>query len=185
MSDGVARRLRFNTLSEFAEFISSLEPTGAIGLGAMRAGLPESVEVVSKVRLEKLSLDALSAPIARTREYLEYRPGFAALALLDVDTKGMPATVRNRIKQLGGPVAAIKSVIPELTNAGRVGRRSTSACIRRTDTDKRMAGSDGRHIYVFVQDGADIERFLRTLHERCCWNGHAPGLDGSPLLLTS
>src|SRR5260370_34648309 len=30
-----------------------------------------------------------------------------------------------------------------------------------------MARSGGLHIYVRVEDGADIERFLRTLHERC------------------
>ena len=34
-----------------------------------------------------------------------------------------------------------------------------------------MAGSDGRHIYVLVQNGADIERFLHTLHERCWLHG--------------
>ena len=46
-------------------------------------------------------------------------------------------------------------------------RRSTSAGLFRTDTGEKLPGSNGLHVYVVVQDGADIERFLKTLHERC------------------
>jgi hypothetical protein len=137
----------------------------------MRPDLPKAVEVAAKFQLEKLRPDALSDLIARTREYLDYRPGLPSLALIDFDTKGMPERVRDRIEEIGGPIAAIKSVLPELASVGRVGRRSTSACIRRADTGQAMAGSDGRHIYVLVKNGADIERFLRTLHERCWLKG--------------
>ena len=171
MSAGLARRLTFKTLSEFAEHISSLDSTRAIALGAMRPDLPKAVEVATKFQLEKLRTDALSDLIARTREYLDYRPGLPSLALIDFDTKGMPERVRDRIEEIGGPIAAIKSVLPELASVGRVGRRSTSACIRREDTGEVMAGSAGRHVYVLVQNGADIERFLLTLHERCWLNG--------------
>jgi hypothetical protein len=34
-----------------------------------------------------------------------------------------------------------------------------------------MARSSGFHVNVLVKDGADIERFLRTLHERCWLHG--------------
>ena len=37
----------------------------------------------------------------------------------------------------------------------------------RSDTGKPLAGSGGQHIYLAVQDGADVERFLKTLHLRC------------------
>src|SRR5262249_10074020 len=30
-----------------------------------------------------------------------------------------------------------------------------------------LPGSDGVHVYIEVKDGADIERFLRALHDRC------------------
>ena len=30
-----------------------------------------------------------------------------------------------------------------------------------------MPGSDGIHVYVAAKDGADSERFLRALHDRC------------------
>ena len=35
------------------------------------------------------------------------------------------------------------------------------------DTGEALPGSDGVHVYVLVKDGADIERCLRALHERC------------------
>jgi hypothetical protein len=50
-------------------------------------------------------------------------------------------------------------------------RRSTSAGLTRTDTGAQLPGSNGLHGYVAVRDGADIERFLKTLHERCWLHG--------------
>ena len=37
----------------------------------------------------------------------------------------------------------------------------------RSDTGERLQGSDGLHGYLLVQDGTDVERFLRALHDRC------------------
>jgi len=65
-------------------------------------------------------------------------------------------------------------VLPILDDVARVGRRSTSAGLSRADTGAAVPGSDGLHVYVAVKDGADSERFLRALHDRCCW----PGSDG-------
>ena len=48
-----------------------------------------------------------------------------------------------------------------------VHRRSTSAGLSRDDTGAALKGSDGRHLYVFVTDGADIERALGAIHDRC------------------
>jgi len=41
----------------------------------------------------------------------------------------------------------------------------------RSDTGQAVKGSDGLHVFVLVEDGADIERFLRTLHDRCWLHG--------------
>ena len=49
----------------------------------------------------------------------------------------------------------------------RVTRRSTSAGLSRSDTGEALPGSDGIHVYVAEKDGADSERFLRALHDRC------------------
>jgi hypothetical protein len=105
--------------------------------------------------------------IARTAEHIGYRPGKPALALIDVDTKGMPGAVRDAIDARGGFWPALCSVLPELATAGHVMRKSTSAGIFRTDTRQPLGGSNGLHVFVLVADGGDIERFLRTLHDRC------------------
>ncbi len=59
---------------------------------------------------------------------------------------------------------------PELASTGRVVRRSTTTGITRADTGEALPGSNGRHIFLLACDGADVERFLRTLHDRC-WLG--------------
>ena len=63
-------------------------------------------------------------------------------------------------------------MLPEMETTGRIVRRSTSTGIIRTDTGEALPGSNGLHIYLHAQDGADVERFLRTLHERCWLAGY-------------
>ena len=72
---------------------------------------------------------------------------------------------------MGGFWPALISVLPDLATAGRVTRKSTSAGLSRSDTGERLAGSNGEHLYILVTDGADAERFLRTLHDRCWLHG--------------
>ena len=49
----------------------------------------------------------------------------------------------------------------------RLERSSTSSGLSRSDTGAAIPGSDGIHIYIIIKEGADAERFLKTLHERC------------------
>ena len=120
------------------------------------------MQVVTKQKL-------MGAPnaIARTGADILYRKGTLALALLDFDTKGMPADVVATLRRHGGYWPALLAVLPDLQTIARVTRRSTSAGLFRADTGTHLPGSDGVHIYVAVQDGTDIERFLKTLHARC------------------
>ena len=171
MSAGFAWQETFYTLTDFGSFIDNLEFNKAIALGVLRNDLSEPVQVVTKRRLRKSSSTSRYDRIARTREYIDYRPGRPALVLIDIDVKNMSAAAGDRIRELGGLVRALTTVLPELATTGRIMRRSTSACIRRIDTGETMASSGGLHIYVLVQDGADIERFLHTLHERCWLHG--------------
>jgi len=164
MSRGAACRVRFDDLDAFANYIPRLASNKAIALGALRPDLPDDVEIITKIKLNGTAQPGI---IARTGDHIVYRLDQPALALIDVDTKGMPAAVRNRIKALDGFVPALESVLPELAMAGNAVRKSTSTGISRTDTGARMSGSNGLHVYVLVKDGADIERFLRTLHARC------------------
>jgi hypothetical protein len=161
MARGLARRIHLTAASDLGALIERLKPNEAIALGALRAGLSDPVQVVTKQKLN-------GAPdaIARTGADIIYRKGQAALALLDFDTKGMPRDVTTAMARHGGYWSALVAVLPALQTAARVMRRSTSAGLFRSDTGTRLPGSDGVHVYVAVQDGSDIERFLKTLHAR-------------------
>jgi hypothetical protein len=162
MAHGTARRVQITSVSDFARLIERLRPNEAIALGALRTGLADLVQVVTKHKL-----NGAANVIARTGADIMYRKGQAALALLDFDTKGMPRDVTTALAQHGGYWQALVAVLPELQTIARVTRRSTSSGLSRSDTGKQLPGSDGVHVYVAVQDGTDIERFLRTLHARC------------------
>jgi hypothetical protein len=79
----------------------------------------------------------------------------------------MPPHVAAELRRLGGFWEAMLSVLPALRDVARVVRRSTSAGLFRCDTGEQLPGSDGLHVYLMVRDGADVERFLRALHDRC------------------
>jgi hypothetical protein len=149
-----------------ASLISNLGSQEALALGTLRAGLPDQVEIATKRNLDELNGTARSDLISRTGDNLMFRPGQPAFALLDFDTKGMPPHVTARLDQLGGFWKAIVFACPGLENVARVTRRSTSAGLFRTDTAKELPGSDGVHVFVAVEDGGDIDRFLKTLYAR-------------------
>jgi hypothetical protein len=164
MSHGSARRVRFDSLNDFAEFVGGLRSNEAIAVGALQPELPDNVEITTK---RKLNGAAQLGLITRASDYIIYRPGRPALALLDYDTKGMPPSVEARIDELGGYLPALLSVLPQLANVATMMRPSTSAGIYRTDTGEQLAGSNGQHVFLVVKDGGDVERFLHTLHARC------------------
>ena len=71
------------------------------------------------------------------------------------------------------------SVLPELETAGRVQRQSTTTGLSNGITGVSYPGSDGAHIFVLVSDGADVERFLKTFHQRCWLAGLGWGMAGA------
>jgi hypothetical protein len=165
MARGYARRLRVSNVKQLATVIERICSNQAIGLGALRPDLPDEVEVVTKAKL----VNGVARPdlIARTGADIIFRKGQPAFALLDCDTKGMPPGVAAELERLGGFWEALRSVLPELGSVATVTRRSTSAGLSRSDTGDELPGSDGLHVYLPVQDGADIPRFLKALHQRC------------------
>ena len=168
MSVGTARQEQL-TIFEFASRIAGLAAEQAIGLGAFRDGLPDEVWVATKRHMATYPFLNGAPPenlITRAADDIGYRPGKPALILCDLDTKAMPAALNDRIMAKGGFWPAIVSVMPELANVYRVTRRSTSAGLSRVDTGEQLRGSDGQHIFLLVEDGADAKRFLHTLHER-------------------
>jgi hypothetical protein len=79
----------------------------------------------------------------------------------------MPTAVAAKLERAGGFWGALLTVLPALEDTAHVTRRSTSAGLSRADTGEALPGSDGVHVYVAEKDGADSERFLRALHDRC------------------
>jgi hypothetical protein len=51
MSRGTARRVAVADIQQFAALIGELPPNEALALGALRAGLPDQVKVVTKAKL--------------------------------------------------------------------------------------------------------------------------------------
>jgi hypothetical protein len=162
MTRGTAQRLRIADIGELAAVIEKTRPHEAIALGALRAGLPEKVRIVTKQKL-----NGQPNTIARTAADILFRKEKPALALIDFDAKGIPPEVAAEMQRLGGFWPALLLVLPALRPVAHLIRRSTSAGLFRTDTGERLPGSGGLHAYLSVRDGADVERFLRTLHERC------------------
>jgi hypothetical protein len=163
MGQGKARRVHIADVGQLAALIDRLQSNEAIALGALRSDLPDQVEIVTK----RMPNGAKPRVIARTGDNIVFSSGRPALALLDFDTKGMPHDVSERLDQAGGFWPALISVVPGLSNVARVTRSSTSAGLFRDDTGERLPGSTGLHVYLLVQDGTDIGRFLKTLHDRC------------------
>ncbi|MDA8249488.1 MAG: hypothetical protein M0Z28_09925, partial [Rhodospirillales bacterium] len=161
MTAGAARMADAPTASALAEVIAGLDSSQALGLGALAEA--REARITTQARLNG---HAAAGLIARSAQAIIFRPGAPAWALLDFDTKGMPATVRQKLDDLDGFEAAITTILPDLGATARVRRASTSAGLSRADTAEAIPGSSGLHLYVLVRDGSDIPRFLKALHAR-------------------
>ena len=164
MAHGTAERVRVAGVVALGALIEGLTPSQALALGALRADLPDKVEVATKKRL----VNGAARPdiIARTGANIVYHG--PAFALLDYDSKAMPAGVAAELRQRGGFWPSLLTVLPSLGNVARVTRSSTSAGLSRADTGAAMPGSDGIHVYRRDRRTAPTaERFLRALHDRC------------------
>ncbi len=163
MVHGTAARALAATATDLAKIIASCGSDQAIVLGSLKDEFADCVEVTVPNKL-----DRHPGAITRSRNFIDYRPGSPAWALIDFDTKGMPDDVAARIEAAGGMWGALLMVAPRLALASRVARASTTAGLFRSDTSEQIPGSNGMHHYVLVRDGGDIERFLKELHD-CCW----------------
>src|SRR6516162_7404429 len=166
MTRGIALRFIFSasSMQDLGSRIDQFGPDEALATGAMRADLPDTVQVVTK---RKLNCSDHPGVIARSQDFLGFRAGEPAVVLIDFDTKGMPPAVATRLEELGGVWPALVSIVPELEGTARIERASTSAGLYDERSGERYPETGGRHIYPAIKDSADSERFLKTLHERC------------------
>ena len=163
MVSGSAERVTVDGVEGLGALIEGLDETQAIALGGLRADLVSPIGITTKKRL----LNGTAQPhlIARIGANIVYQG--PAFTLIDFDSKGVPAAVAAELKRHGGFWPALLTVLPVLDTVARLTRSSTSAGLSRSDTGEVLPGSDGIHVYLMVKDGADIERFLRALHDRC------------------
>jgi hypothetical protein len=165
MRRGNAWRRPVKDLPDLAEMFQKFGKQHAIALGRLRDDLTQDSFIITTKKERRP--DAAARVITRTKDYLGYAPGRQALALIDTDYKGIPTTVRERIDQAGGLQAALTVAIPELSDAYRLVRPSTSSGLFNQNTGEQLPGSQNAHTYIAITDGADAERFLRTLFKRC------------------
>jgi hypothetical protein len=169
MARGVAFRAKLDDVDALAELIADMRSNEALALGRLRDDLPDKCKVVLARELQQRKTP--SDVIARTTAFLQFAPAAPAYMLIDYDTKEQPRAVADKLEALGGFWPAVKSAAPGLAKAALVKRDSTTAWLFHDKTEKWLKKSAGRHIYLPVQDGADIERALKTLHERLWLQG--------------
>ncbi|HEX2525293.1 MAG TPA: primase-helicase family protein [Geminicoccus sp.] len=163
MARGTAMRVRLNgsPAKNLATQILDLGSDEALVLGDLRADLPD------KIALERDEVaDPANGTHGRTRKTFRFPDGAPSVVLLDYDQKAMPADVRRRLEEVGGFEGALAALIPDFAALARVQRASTSAGLYNIETGERFPGNGGLHAYLFVEDGADIRRFLDTLQKR-------------------
>ena len=171
MRDGEAQPFEFSEPFEFAEAIANCSSQNAITLGSIRAEFRPANGGAVPVVLKRALAQARGS-LARTRDCLEFRSGAPAPMLLDHDRKGMPDDVRDKLGDAGGLWSAISSVCSGLKGAVRVERPSTSSGLCDTRDGRKFSDGDGRHVYLFASDGADIPRATEALHERLTLAGY-------------
>jgi uncharacterized protein DUF5906 len=162
MTWGSARRVQIDIhhIATLAEIINKMTPRQAYSIGRLKGGLPDRVDIVT---VEKLADNP--GAIARSQDYFTFVGGEPAIALLDVDVKGVNEDAKRRIREQG-VWAALCSVVPALATVARVVRQSTSHGLRHKETGATYPSSGGFHCAIVVADGADIPRFLSDLHDR-------------------
>jgi hypothetical protein len=128
MAAGTAVNAPASDATALAWLIDNMAPSQALALGTIGHADGQTMNVVTAAALARLS-PALrdNNTIARTREYISFRPQAPAWLLVDYDLKGMPAPVQSRLASAGGPWEALLTVVPGVARAARVTRASTSA----------------------------------------------------------
>ena len=163
MAHGTAERVRVAGVDALGALIEDLAPSQAIALGALRADLPDKVEVTTKKSCSMAWRGRTSSPAPAPISSITDR----RLRCWTTTARACRPLLRPSLSAPADFGRRLLTVLPALKDAAHVTRRSTSAGLSRSDTGEALPGSDGVHVYVAEKDGADSERFLRALHDRC------------------
>jgi putative DNA primase/helicase len=106
-----------------------------------------------------------TGPLFRGKDCIGYAPGKPALLIVDFDAKDLPDALREQIEQAGGLRAVLAAIDPQWNTIGFLERPSVSTGIRDKRTGVTTPGG-GMHLYVIVNDGGDLERYVQVLFDR-------------------
>ena len=119
------------------DYLDGMDSRTALTLGSMPATVADECRVVSKRRLP--DCDDGTPIITRTLDNFAFTDG-AGWALIDHDTKGMPAAVADRLAESGGPEGALRHLISGFDGIAHVSRASTSSGLSHAETGERTSG---------------------------------------------
>ena len=164
MSNGSARRTPIANLSALAEIIDGRSPIRPSRLARCATGCP--TRSGSSPRRSSMDRQTPSpAPATRSSTARTARRSCCWI-LTAVECR---QDIADRLRS--DFWAVLMEVVPDLRHAARLIRASTSAGLFNSDTGESLEGSGGLHGYVIARDGADAERFLTALHDRCWLHG--------------
>ena len=150
-------------LDKMPEFISSLEKDKALvhGINNDAGNKPYSIVKSGREQPEKRIY-------ARSKQWMKYPEH--ALIMIDIDEQTEGRCFPHRDVKTDDVLTILNDVVPGFKDAAKLIVPSTSAGIYAGD--ELMTSDSNVHVYLFVKDGSDIERFGKTLLKRLWLAGH-------------
>lgn len=160
LTKGYVARRSFSYMSEFADFLLTLNGTHALAYGVSEH---QEARVLSKKSQDSEKGGDLPI-ITRTRENFSWPRG-EGIFLIDYDPpKDGPGLRREEVYQ------AIIDACPGLEDAPTILWHSASSFLY--NGDKQLKGEGGYRIYIRVKDASDIPRAGKVLFKRLWLSGH-------------
>ncbi|WP_370159000.1 hypothetical protein [Limimaricola soesokkakensis] len=158
LSRGTAETIPVETAAELARLLDGLGSHHAISTGILRDRFCARIGTRSCLR---------EGEVSRSLEHFQFlaAPGWL---LWDYDAKSMPEAVATRMRELGGPFEALCHLWPEVRNAARVIRPSSSDGLSAPGLSPVEGGLHG---YILVQDVSRSRDILDILHQRAWAEG--------------
>lgn len=149
-----------NALGKLCEYLT---PKQALCLGGPKNGQRTSDITTREDALVWEQRDTL--PLTRTKDDLDFFLG-EGYALLDYDDKDLQVDLRDRIISEGGAEEVICQLYPELRQADRLIRPSSSAGVYICGQEQAPHGC-GFHMLVRLESAKDAPRLIEALRVRC------------------
>ena len=166
LSDGVARRVPFNTMAEFSIIRDFLSVNEAMVGGEYATELPDSVPVGTAHNIPQ-------GGIYRGNDHLRWSN---APGILLIDSDGGPADPTTPGIEAGAPgsreelAEMLEQVAPGITTGPSILDESGSCGVRAGNTP--MTGYDRFHFFSLVANASDIPRAMEAMEVRLFLRGH-------------